>query len=277
MTDTTYVMMFSGGRTSAFLAKYIKENPKYENVIFVFLNTGKEREETLIFADRCDKEFGLNLIWLEARVNSGSGNGTTYNMVDFKTASRNGEPFEAMLEKYPLPNNMASNCTRELKQRPIDSYLRDNFKDKKIIRVIGIRADEAHRKSIHAEKERVIYPLCDEIKVDSKFIRDWWGRQPFDLGLKDYEGNCDLCFKKSLKKRMTIVKENPKVAEWWDRMEKKYSSEKIPRFDLRTNTSVEEIVELSKTKFNKAVDQHELSKLQGDLFEFETDCFCKAN
>ena len=172
---------------------------------------------------------------------------------------------------------MASNCTRELKQRPIDAYLRDNFKGENITRIIGIRADEAHRKSINAEKERVIYPLCDEIKVDSKFIRDWWERQPFDLKLKDYEGNCDLCFKKSLKKRMTIVKENPKVAEWWDKMEKKYSSERIPRFDLRTNTSVEEIVELSKTKFNKAVDQHELSKLQGDLFEFETDCFCKAN
>ena len=68
MTDTTYVMMFSGGRTSAFLAKYVKENPKYKNVIFVFLNTGKEREETLIFADKCDKEFGLNLLWLEAKI-----------------------------------------------------------------------------------------------------------------------------------------------------------------------------------------------------------------
>ena len=63
-----HVVLFSGGRTSAFLAKYIKENPKYKNCIFVFMNTGKEREETLIFADKCDKEFGLNLIWLEANV-----------------------------------------------------------------------------------------------------------------------------------------------------------------------------------------------------------------
>lgn len=272
-----YVVMFSGGRTSGFLAKYIKENPKYKNAIFVFLNTGKELEETLIFVDKCDKEFGLNLVWLEAKINNEKGVGTTYNVVDFETANRSGKPFEDMLNKYPLPNNRASNCTRELKQRPIEAYLRENYKDYTTIRVVGIRADEAHRKSVNAEIEKVIYPLCDEIPVDSRFIRNWWDKQTFDLGLKDYQGNCDLCFKKSLKKRLTIIKENPKVAEWWLRMEQKYSTEEIPRFDLRTNVSVSEMIELAKKPFTKAQDLHELSKNQSELFEFETDCFCKVS
>lgn len=272
-----YVVLFSGGRTSAFLAKYMKEHTHYKNCIFVFMNTGKEREETLQFADKCDKEFGLNLVWLEALVNNEKGKGTTYKTIDFETASRNGEPFEAMLKKYPLPNNMASNCTRELKQRPIDAYLRDNYKDFDIIKVVGIRADEAHRKSVNAEFEKVIYPLCDEVKIDSRFIRNWWERQSFDLGLKDYQGNCDLCFKKSLKKRLTIIKENPESAKWWIEMEQKYSSEKIPRFDLRTNKSIEELVEMAQRPFTKAQDLHELSQQQCDLFEFETDCFCKAS
>jgi hypothetical protein len=271
------VVMFSGGRTSAFLSKYVKENSKYKDSIFVFMNTGKEREETLIFADKCDKEFNLNLIWLEANIQKDKGIGTTYKIVDFKTASRNGEPFEKMLSKYPMPNNMASNCTRELKQRPIDAYLRENYKGFKIIRIIGIRADEAHRKSNNAVKENLIYPLCDELIVNSKFIRNWWETQSFDLELKDYEGNCDLCFKKSLKKRLTIIKENPNVADWWEKMENKYSSEIIPRFDLRTNKSITEMKKLSKLPFQKAEDLHELSKQQCNLFEFETDCFCKAN
>jgi len=274
--SSLYVVLFSGGRTSAFLAKYMKENPHYKNCIFVFMNTGKEREETLQFADKCDKDFGLNLIYLEALVDNEKGKGTTYTIVDFKTASRNGEPFEAMLKKYPLPNNMASNCTRELKQRPIDSYLRDNYKGFDIIKVVGIRADEAHRKSIKADVEKVIYPLCDEVKIDSKFIRNWWAKQSFDLQLKDYQGNCDLCFKKSLKKRLTIIKENPNVAQWWLEMEQKYSSEEIPRFDLRTNKSIEQLIEMSKRPFAKAQDLHELSQQQCDLFDFETDCFCKA-
>lgn len=272
-----YVVLFSGGRTSAFLAKYMNEHPHYKNCIFVFMNTGKEREETLQFADKCDKEFGLNLVYLEALVNNEKGKGTTYKIVDFETASRNGEPFEAMLKKYPLPNNMASNCTRELKQRPIDAYLRDNYKDFDIIKVVGIRADEAHRKSVNAQIEKVIYPLCDEVKIDSRFIRNWWENQSFDLGLKDYQGNCDLCFKKSLKKRLTIIKENPESAKWWLEMEQKYSSEEIPRFDLRTNKSIEELVEMAQRPFTKAQDLHELSQQQCDLFEFETDCFCKAS
>lgn len=275
--DKLYVVMFSGGRTSAVLAKHIKSNSKnYKNVIYVFLNTGKEDEKTLQFVNRCDYEWNLNVIWLEAFVNKEKGKGTTYKIVDFETASRNGEPFEEMLKKYPLPNNMASNCTRELKNRPIDSYLRDNYKNYRLIRIIGIRADESHRKSIHAESENIIYPLCDEVPFNERMVREFWSKQKFDLGLKDYEGNCDLCFKKSLKKRLTIIKENPKKAEWWLEMEKKYSSEEIPRFDLRTNKSIEQLIEMSKQPFTKAQDLHELSQQQCDLFEYETDCFCKA-
>jgi 3'-phosphoadenosine 5'-phosphosulfate sulfotransferase (PAPS reductase)/FAD synthetase len=314
-----YVCMTSGGRTSMIMAKHLKENPdKYPNVLYVFLNTGKEDEKTLQFVDRCDKEWNLGILYLEASVNCVKGKGTTYKIVDFETASRNGEPFEAMLKKYPLPNNKASNCTRELKQRPIDAYLKDlqelnSFKEfafkinarirnnyfennlwkkgslykyflrKKIkssleiIRVIGIRADEAHRKSIHAKEENIIYPLCDEIPFNEKMVRLFWEKQSFDLGLKDYEGNCDLCFKKSLKKRLTIIKENPEKAKWWLEMEQKYSSEEIPRFDLRTNKSIEELVEMAQRPFTKAEDLHELSKQQCDLFEIETDCFCKAS
>lgn len=275
--EKLYAVSFSGGRTSAFLAKYIKSNPKYSNSIFVFMNTGKEREETLEFVDRCDKEFNLNLVWLEAVVNMEKGKGVRHKIVDFQSASRNGEPFEQILKKFNLPTTFASICSTNLKQDPFKSYLRDNYKEFEVWTIIGIRADEAHRKSLKAEQERIIYPLCDEIKVDSRFIRSYWERQPFDLRLKDYEGNCDLCFKKSLKKRLTILKENPAAGTWWKEMEKRYGNESVPRFDLRTNKSIEEQIELSKRPFTKAQDLHELNKQQCDLFEFETDCMCKMN
>ena len=272
-----YVVLFSGGRTSAFLAKYVKENPIYKNSIFVFMNTGKELEETLIFANKCDKEFGLNLVWLEAKINYPLGVGTTYTITDFKNAKRNSEPFESMLKKYPMPNNAASNCTRELKQRPREAFIRDNYSDCNIKTIIGIRHDERHRMAKNYEKENIIYPLINEIRVDSKFIRNWWSRQNFDLGLKDYQGNCDLCFKKSLKKRLTIIKEKPKIADWWLQMETKYSSDEIPRFDLRTNKSIQQLIDLSKLKFTTAKDLHELSQNEKELFEYETDCFCKSS
>lgn len=276
--DKLLVCTFSGGRTSAFMGLMLKEHPNYKDFdkVFIFANTGKERQETLDFIDRCDKEWDLNIVWLEADVQKEKGVGTIYKIVDYNTASRKGQPFEDMLRKYPLPNNMASNCTRELKQRPIDKYVKQlEYKD--VYTAMGIRFDERHRESNTAKQQNIIYPLIYDLQVDSSFIRKWWDRQPFDLKLKDYEGNCDLCFKKSLKKRLTIIQENPKVAEWWNNMEQNYNSEVIPRFDLRTNKSIEELVEMAKQPFAKAEDLHELNKNQIDLFDFETDCFCKAN
>ena len=276
--DKLLVCTFSGGRTSAFMGLFLKEYKKYEDFdkVFIFANTGKEREETLEFIDKCDKEWDLGVVWLEAKINKEKGKGTDFKVVDFETASRKGEPFKDMLEVYPLPNNMASNCTRELKLQPINKFVKSlNYKE--VITAMGIRYDERHRMSNTAIEQNVIYPLIQDIKVDSKFIRNWWDRQSFDLELKDYEGNCDLCFKKSLKKRLTIVKENPLIANWWLDMENNYSRESIPRFDLRTNKSIEEIIELAKKPFTQARDLHELSQEQCDLFDFETDCFCKAN
>ncbi len=280
--DKLLVCTFSGGRTSAFMAKFIKENSKYNEYqkLFIFANTGKEKEQTLEFINKCDKEWGLDIVWVEAKVINEKGKGTTYKIVDYETASRKGEPFIDMLNKYPMPNNFASNCTRELKMSPINKYVKElGYKDIKT--AMGIRYDEKHRKSNYADEQNIIYPLCDEIRADYNFIRKWWDKQCFDLELKDYEGNCDLCFKKSLRKRLTIIKENPKIAEWWKNAEEKYKNEKIPRFDLRTNKSVKEMIEMAKGQFQTIEDLHELNKKQKKLFDldmdYETDCFCKAN
>jgi len=281
MKDKLLVCTFSGGRTSAFMGLMLKDLPKYKEFkkLFIFANTGKEKEETLEFIDRCDKEWNLNVVWLEAKIIAEKGIGTTYKIVDFKTASRNGEPFEDMLNKYPMPTVFASNCTRELKLAPMNKYIKTLGFDQ-VITALGIRYDERHRKSNTAEEQNIVYPLCDDLKVDGKFIRDWWSRQCFDLKLKDYEGNCDLCFKKSVRKRLTLIKEDPNIANWWLEVENKYSTDKVPRFDLRTNISMEELIEKAQHPFRTIQDQYELSKTQAALFDedldIETDCFCKA-
>ena len=55
------LVSFSGGRTSASMAKYIKENYEGEKC-FVFANTGKEREETLAFVQECSQQFNIKYI-----------------------------------------------------------------------------------------------------------------------------------------------------------------------------------------------------------------------
>jgi len=276
--DKLLVCTFSGGRTSAFMALLVKNLPKYKEYhkVFIFANTGKERPETLDFVNKCDLEFDLNIVWLEASIVNKKGKGTNYKIVNYQTASRKGEPFKNMLDKYPLPNNIASNCTRELKLAPINKYVK-SLGYKEVYTAMGIRHDERHRESNTAKEQKIIYPLIYDLKVDNKFIRNWWSKQRFDLKLKDYEGNCDLCFKKSLKKRLTIIKENPKVADWWLEMENEYKQDNTPRFDLRTNISIGKLIEMSKQNFTKAQDLHELDNKQCDLFEIETDCTCKLD
>jgi hypothetical protein len=223
----------SGGLTSAFMARHLKDLPKdkYE-VRFGMANTGMENEETLIFADRCDREWGLGLAWIEALVHHGEDRASTHKVVSFETASRNGEPFEEVIRKYGIPNAAYLHCTRELKENPIRSYINSElgWEPGSYRMAIGIRADEPRR--LNPKPERV-YPLAQtpnlfyepeflHMYATKPIINDWWDEQPFRLNLKDYEGNCKTCFKKSTPKLVRIAQEHPDRFEFTARMEAKY-------------------------------------------------------
>ncbi len=272
------LVTFSGGRTSAFMAKLIQEHPKYKDCdkLFVYANTGKEVEPTLEFIDKCDKEFNLNLVWIEANVVHEKQKGTKYTITNFKDAKRKGEPFTDVVKKYGLPSKLYRHCTRELKEIPVHKYAKDVL-GKRYITAIGIRADERHRLG---SKDDIIYPLA-ELGITEEVVRNFWDRQSFDLELKDYEGNCDLCFLKSVRKKLTIIEQNPSIAEYWDDLESTYSQEQQPILDVYRDLSIQDLVDKATRPFRKAVDTHELRKQQNNLFDvdmdLEFDCFCKMN
>jgi len=240
---------FSGGRTSAYMAFLIKKHwGDSRDLCFIFANTGKENEETLVFADKCDKEFGLNLVWIEAVMGY-----PYYKTVSFETASRNGEPFEDKIQRYGIPNVAFPWCTRELKMRPIRAAQVAIFGGYDYKTAIGIRMDEFDRMREDRKAAGLIYPLISEWPSTKKDVADFWESMPFDLGLKDYQGNCDLCWKKAMPKLLKICKESPEKAEWWGNMEEKYSSlkpESQPKraeqsFFNRKHTPVSEIVAIA--------------------------------
>jgi hypothetical protein len=43
----------------------------------------------------------------------------------------------------------------------------------------------------------------------------FWKAQSFDLQLKTWEGNCDLCFLKARDKKVRIMQDHPEMAAWW--------------------------------------------------------------
>jgi hypothetical protein len=228
------LVSFSGGETSAFMSQWLSNHADehgYENVVFVFANTGVERNETLTFVKQCDTLFNLNVHWVEALVNSESGAGTTHVSVNFETATRNTDwrtnentPFEQVIRKYGIPNISTPHCTRELKERPISSFAREYFKGEKYHTAIGIRTDEVDRINPNRKAKGFIYPLIHKhmIPATKPMINFYWRSQPYRLNLKGYQGNCAACWKKADKKLYAIANEGPEFFEFMAEMERKY-------------------------------------------------------
>lgn len=218
------VISFSGGRTSGFMLWKVLEAHQMslpDDAKVIFANTGKEDEATLKFVHDCSVNWNVPIVWLEYQDHEDSKQ--RFKVVTYETASRNGEPFEAIIRKRQyLPNPVTRFCTAELKIRTIHKYLRsigwddhDENSD-----WIGIRADEP-RRAAKIARERTPLVTAGIGKTD---VGNFWKAQSFDLGLPNfngvtYHGNCDLCFLKGESQTRSLIAEKPERAIWWAKME----------------------------------------------------------
>lgn len=213
-----FYVSFSGGRTSAYLLRHVLdawggELPKGAHVLFA--NTGKEHDATYDFVERIGREWCV-VTWIEW---SPFG----YNLVRPDTASRNGEPFAAMIAKRKyLPNPIARFCTSDLKVIPMQKFMSDNGYGE-FTSVLGLRADEPRRVAkLRSDPTRdIAMPLADA-GVDRETIVAWWKQQPFDLALPNDDpafGNCDLCFLKGSARIERVIRAEPSRAAWWAQQE----------------------------------------------------------
>lgn len=262
---------FSGGKTSAYMTKmlldYFRQNEPWREIVVTFANTGQEHEKTLEFVDRCDREFGFGVVWLEAEVVHGKRVSTGHKIVNFETAARNGEPFEEVIKKYGIPNKSYNHCTRELKLAPMRSYHNSlGLKEGTYSFAVGIRADEVDRVSFEAMKNRAIFYPCVDAGVTKADVREWWATQSFNLEIPEHLGNCTWCWKKSLRKLMTLSKSHPEIFEFPRRMEANYGLVAGPRRDggtdkrertfFRENNSTETLFAKAAEGFEPFSDEH---------------------
>jgi hypothetical protein len=242
----------SFGRTSSYMVDDIIDKYAGHPIHIVYANTGEERPETLDFGTKCVARWaakGYDTTYLEALVHPTKGVATSYRVLDDATIYRPeycwnpdygreygfpnpfynsrhadlmatrpaewGHPFEAVIAKYGIPNNSFGHCSRELKTQVIGAWIKDNFAPGSFQMALGIRADEAEREG------QWWYPLIEN-GITKTDIRAHWNAQPFDLELKDYEGNCGLCWKKGHNKNWTLLEEYPILGLWYLQMEQKY-------------------------------------------------------
>jgi len=234
----------SGGRSSGTMLRLLLDEAGGAlppDVIAVFANTGEEAEGTLVFVREMAERWNVPIRWVEFQREPVRGAAfddiAHFREVDYCSASRKGEPFDAMVDwKRYLPNPSQRICTEWLKVRAALGFaaslgfpikrLDVGKNGRKDVRTfadfdqhLGIRADEPMRVAKNTGKDHVELPLVSR-KVTRGDVLDFWKAQSFDLEIRPGEGNCRLCFEKGVPQLRNVARGAPDEAglsRWVDR------------------------------------------------------------
>ncbi len=226
------LISFSGGRTSAYMLWWLfnewDDRDNWEMIV-VFANTGKEVEGTLFFVDECAAEWGIDIVWVEAKCKdengvpfSKKGWQVKHKIVNYETASRKGEPFEEMCSMLGIPSTAAPFCSPQLKREAIESYARSiGWEDYHI--AIGLRYEEAEKRmNENWISKKLLYPFILLKPTTVIDVSIWWSKQHFDLGIHPDDGNCDNCWKKDTPRLVRNMIRRPDSFTWWEDTTNKY-------------------------------------------------------
>jgi len=205
-----HIISVSGGKDSAALAVYMKQNYPQIPVEYVFCDTGCELPETYDFLERMEALLGVEVVRLNALATLGI------------EAKPGRNPFDVWLNEIYggfLPNPRSRWCTRVLKIKPFEDYVGDDY----AYSYIGIRGDEDREGYTPKKPPRIsdrpniipVYPFKDDGLglVEIKQILDDSG-----LGLPDYyqwrsRSGCYFCFYQQLAEWQGLEEQHPELFE----------------------------------------------------------------
>ena len=139
-----HVLGISGGKDSAALAIYLRNNYPELDIEYYFSDTGKELKETYTLIKNLEVYLGKKITRIEAANNS------------------HEDPFDHFLKLYGgyLPSSNARWCTKKLKLEPFERFVGDD----PVISYVGIRGDE-NREGYISKKSNIqsIFPFRKNI------------------------------------------------------------------------------------------------------------------
>lgn len=195
------VISFSGGRTSGYMLRQILDVGLQPDVHVLFADTGKEMPATYDFVDEIEKRWDFELHRVE----------------------RPGRFEKLIADKRYLPNPVHRLCTEFLKVRPMKEWMIERGYDF-WENVIGLRADEPARVSRMRAKEEKFWDYGMPLAIAGITEADvlgFWSGYDFDLQLRPWESNCDLCFLKGKEKKLRVLQDHPETGQWWIDQEEK--------------------------------------------------------
>lgn len=179
MTQTErHILGVSGGRDSAALAVYMRQYHSELPLEYFFTDTGKELPEVYTFLDRLEGFLGKTILRLNP-----------------------DRDFDFWLDEYGnfLPSPRTRWCTRQLKLRPLEKWLRSDLDaGVKVHSYVAIRSDEPTREGYQATHENMqVHLPLREAGIDRAGVIEIL-RQA-DVGEPEYyswrsRSGCTFCF-----------------------------------------------------------------------------------
>jgi len=192
-----HVLGLSGGRDSAALAVFMRKEYPELDIEYFFTDTGKELPEVYDFLGRLKGFLGKRIEYLNP-----------------------DRDFDFWLQEYGnfLPSPRTRWCTRQLKLRPLERWLRDDLNaGRHVISYVAIRADEPERIGMHATNPNleVRFPLREHGHDKAAVINLL---RSSGLGLPTYyrwrsRSGCTFCFYQQKIEWVRLKNEHPDAFE----------------------------------------------------------------
>ncbi len=238
-----HVLGLSGGRDSAALAVYMRQHHPELNIEYFFTDTGKELPEVYEYLGRLEGFLGQPILRLNP-----------------------DRDFDFWLKQYNdfLPSPQTRWCTRQLKLRPFEQWLRPKLEDgETIFSYVAIRSDEEYREGYASKNERLIVRLpFKEVGIDKVGVLEILDSA--GLGLPTYyswrtRSGCTFCFFQQKIEWVRLKEQHPEAFE----EAKAYEKNSVEHGSPFTWSQGEALDELEKPERTEQIRQeHEQRRLR---------------
>lgn len=199
-----HVLGISGGKDSAALAVYMRQTAPELDIEYFFTDTGKELPEVYEFLGRLEGFLGKPILRLNP-----------------------DRDFDFWLQEYNnfLPSPQTRWCTRQLKIKPFEEWLRPALAAGAVINsYVAIRSDEDYREGYVSGQENLkVHLPFRQAGVDKAGVHEILDAA--GLGLPDYyrwrsRSGCTFCFYQQKIEWARLLEEHPDAFEEAKRYEK---------------------------------------------------------
>ena len=199
-----HVLGLSGGRDSAALAVYMRQYHPELEIDYFFTDTGKELPEVYEYLGRLEGLLGRPILRLNP-----------------------DRDFDFWLKQYNgfLPSPQTRWCTRQLKLRPFEHWVRPMLDDgATVYSYVAIRSDESYREGYASKHENLIVRLpFKEAGIDKAGVLEIL--ESAGIGLPTYyswrtRSGCTFCFFQQKIEWVRLREQHPEAFEEAKRYEK---------------------------------------------------------